>query len=444
MKNKILWFWVIVCLVIASVFVIYKKPTKLGLDLVGGSRILLEAKTTDTVTEITPSVMSNLKYAIEHRVNNMGVEEISVAQVGDKRLLVEIPGETDTKKAEEILGKTAQLDFRAPKLDENGEIVRDKTTGQIIWEHPQITGEDLKSASIGSDPSGQFVVSLEFNAKGATKFAQLTQKLVGKPMAIFYEGEMRTAPNINEPILGGKAQISGGDGGFEAKEAQEMVDYLNAGALPVPSDIIEESQVGPTLGADSIAKSKVAGLIGIGLVMLFMLLYYRLPGLIADIALVIYGIIIFAIFKIVPVTLTLAGIAAFILSIGMAVDANILIFERTKEELRNGRNLFTAISSGFDRAWTSIFDSNVTTLITCVILYFLGTGVVQGFALTLGIGVLVSMFTAITVTRNFMHIVFGTGELKYPALFGLSKDEIGKGYEATETKREKARFGILD
>lgn len=444
MKNKILWFWVIVCLVIASVFVIYKKPTKLGLDLVGGSRILLEAKTTDTVTEITPSVMSNLKYAIEHRVNNMGVEEISVAQVGDKRLLVEIPGETDTKKAEEILGKTAQLDFRAPKLDENGEIVRDKTTGQIIWEHPQITGEDLKSASIGSDPSGQFVVSLEFNAKGATKFAQLTQKLVGKPMAIFYEGEMRTAPNINEPILGGKAQISGGDGGFEAKEAQEMVDYLNAGALPVPSDIIEESQVGPTLGADSIAKSKVAGLIGIGLVMLFMLLFYRLPGLIADIALVIYGIIIFAIFKIVPVTLTLAGIAAFILSIGMAVDANILIFERTKEELRNGRNLFTAISSGFDRAWTSIFDSNVTTLITCVILYFLGTGVVQGFALTLGIGVLVSMFTAITVTRNFMHIVFGTGELKYPALFGLSKDEIGKGYEATETKREKARFGILD
>ncbi len=444
MKNKIIWFWVIICLVIASIFVIYKKPTKLGLDLVGGSRILLEAKTTDTVTEITPSVMSNLKYAIEHRVNNMGVEEISVAQVGDKRLLVEIPGETDTKKAEEILGKTAQLDFRAPKLDENGEIVRDKTTGQIIWEQPQITGEDLKSASIGSDPSGQFVVSLEFNAKGATKFAQLTQKLVGKPMAIFYEGEMRTAPNINEPILGGKAQISGGDGGFDSKEAQEMVDYLNAGALPVPSDIIEESQVGPTLGADSIAKSKVAGIVGVALVMLFMLFYYRLPGLIANLALVVYGLIVFAIFKIVPVTLTLAGIAAFILSIGMAVDANILIFERTKEELRAGRNLFTAISAGFDRAWTSIFDSNMTTIISCVILYYLGSGVVQGFALTLGIGILVSMFTAITVTRNFMHIVFGTGELKYPALFGLSKDEIGKGYEATETKREKARFGILD
>lgn len=444
MKNKLIWFWVIVCLVIASVIVIYKKPTKLGLDLVGGSRILLEARTTDTVREITPSVMSNLKYAIEHRVNNMGVEEISVAQIGDKRLLVEIPGETDTKKAEEILGKTAQLDFRAPKLDENGEIVRDKTTGQIIWEQPQITGEDLKSASIGSDPSGEFVVSLEFNAKGATKFAQLTQKLVGKPMAIFYEGEMRTAPNINEPILGGKAQISGGDGGFDSQEAQEMVDYLNAGALPVPSDIIEESQVGPTLGADSIAKSKVAGIVGVALVMLFMLFYYRLPGLIANLALVVYGLIVFAIFKIVPVTLTLAGIAAFILSIGMAVDANILIFERTKEELRAGRNLFTAISAGFDRAWTSIFDSNMTTIISCVILYYLGSGVVQGFALTLGIGILVSMFTAITVTRTFMHIVFGTGELKYPALFGLSKTEIGKGYEATETKREKARFGILD
>ena len=255
---------------------------------------------------------------------------------------------------------------------------------------------------------------------------------------------MRTAPNINEPILGGKAQISGGDGGFDIKEAQEMVNYLNAGALPVPSDIIEESQVGPTLGADSIAKSQKAGIIGVGLVMIFMLLYYRLPGLIADLALIVYGLIMFSLFKMIPVTLTLAGIAAFILSIGMAVDANILIFERTKEELRAGRNLYTAISTGFDRAWTSIFDSNMTTILTSVILYYLGSSFVKGFALTLVIGVLVSMFTAITVTRNFMHIVFGTGELKYPALFGLSKDEIGQGYEATETKREKARFGILD
>ena len=223
-----------------------------------------------------------------------------------------------------------------------------------------------------------------------------------------------------------------------------MVNLLNAGALPVPSEIIQENTVGPTLGADSIEKSKFAGILGIGLVMIFMLLYYRLPGLIADVALVIYALILFALFKIIPVTLTLAGIAGFILSVGMAVDANILIFERTKEELRAGRNLFTAINSGFDRAFTSIFDSNMTTVLACVILYFLGTSVVKGFALTLALGVIVSMFTAITVTKNFMHLIFGTGELKYPVLFGLSKDEIGHDYEVTETKREKARFGILD
>ena len=223
-----------------------------------------------------------------------------------------------------------------------------------------------------------------------------------------------------------------------------MVDLLNAGALPVGANIIEENSVGPTLGADSIQKSKAAGAIGLALVMIFMIVCYRAPGVISCIALLIYSIIVFAIFKIIPVTLTLAGIAGFILSIGMAVDANILIFERTKEELRSGRSLFTAINSGFERAFTSIFDSNMTTIITCAILYALGTGVVKGFALTLAIGVLVSMFSAITVTKNFMHLVFGTGELKHPALFGLRAEDIQDAYSATETKKEKAKFGVLD
>ena len=267
---------------------------------------------------------------------------------------------------------------------------------------------------------------------------------IGKPMAIFFNGEMTSAPVIREPILGGRAQISGGDNGFAYEEAKEMVDLLNAGALPVPAKIIEENTVGPTLGADSIAKSKVAGMIGLGLVMIFMIAYYRLPGLIADIALIIYSLLLFALFKQIPVTLTLAGIAGFILSIGMAVDANILIFERTKEELRAGRSLFTAINAGFDRAFTSIFDSNMSTIITCIILYCLGTSVVKGFALTLALGTAVSMFSAITITKNFMHLIFGTGELKYPALFGLRKEEIGTAYSATETKREKAKFGVLD
>ncbi len=443
MKNKIIMFWVIVAIVIASIFVIYKKPTKLGLDLVGGSRIMLEAKTTDSVTKITPDVMERLQTAIESRVNKMGVSETSVAQVGDKRLLVEIPNVTDLKEAEAFLGKTALLEFKQPKFDANKKPMRDEK-GMMIWEPTGLTGEDVKDANLSTNQTGQWTVSLEFNGKGANRFAELTQQLVGEQMAIFFDGEEISAPVIREPIFGGRAEISGGDSGFSPEEAQKMVNLLKAGALPVPSDIIEENTVGPTLGADSIEKSKFAGLLGVGLVMLFMIMMYRLPGVIADVALIIYALILFSLFKIIPVTLTLAGIAGFILSVGMAVDANVLIFERTKEELRAGRNLFTAISSGFDRAWTSIFDSNMTTILTCVILYFLGTSVVKGFALTLALGVMVSMFTAIFVTRNFMHLVFGTGDLKYPALFGLSKDEIGKGFEVQETKREKARFGILD
>ena len=223
-----------------------------------------------------------------------------------------------------------------------------------------------------------------------------------------------------------------------------MVDLLNAGALPVPAKIIEENTVGPTLGADSIAKSKAAGAIGLGLVMIFMLVFYRLPGVVADIALIIYGLMLFALFKTIPVTMTLAGIAGFILSIGMAVDANILIFERTKEELEAGRTLFTAINTGFDRAFTSIFDSNMTTIITCAILYCLGTSIVKGFALTLALGVIVSMFSAITITKNFMLLIFGTKTLVHPEWFGVPKDKIGKGYIPTESKKENAKFGILD
>ena len=435
MKNKIIMFWVIVAIVIASVVVIFTKPTKLGLDLVGGSRLILEAETTESIAKITPEVMQRLQFAIESRVNKLGVAETVVQQVGDKRLLIEIPNVTDLKEAKAFIGETAQLEFK-----KEGKAA----DGSPIWVSTGLTGQDLSKSILSTDQTGQWVVSLEFNAAGSKKFADLTKALVGQQMAIFFDGELQSAPVIREAIYGGKAQISGGDSGFAYDEAERMVNLLNAGALPVPAKIVEENTVGPTLGADSIAKSRNAGIIGLSAVIIFMLIFYRVPGLIADIALIIYSLILFALFKTIPVTLTLAGIAGFILSIGMAVDANILIFERTKEELRAGRNLFTAINSGFDRAFTSIFDSNMTTIITCAILYMLGTSIVKGFALTLVLGVMVSMFSAITVTKNFMHLIFGTGELKYPALFGLRKDEIGKGYEATETKREKARFGILD
>ncbi len=437
MKNKIILFWVIVIIAIACLGVIIKKPTSLGLDLVGGSRLTLEAQTSATIKKITPEIMDSLQYAIENRVNALGVGETTVQKIGEKRLMIEIPNISDTTKAKEFLGETAELEFKKPNgINENGE---------IIWESTGLTGKDLKKALVGSSPgNGEWVVSIEFNQEGAKKFANLTRQLVGQQMAIFFNGELKSAPRVNEEITGGHAQITGGDGGFEYQEVKNMVDLLNAGALPVGAEIIEENSVGPTLGADSIQKSKVAGAIGLALVMIFMILYYRAPGVISCIALLIYSIIVFAIFKIIPVTLTLAGIAGFVLSIGMAVDANILIFERTKEELRAGRSLFTAINSGFERAFTSIFDSNMTTIITCAILYALGTGVVKGFALTLAIGVLVSMFSAITVTKNFMHLVFGTGELKHPALFGLKPEEIQDAYSAVETKKEKAKFGVLD
>lgn len=436
MKNRVIMFWAIVAIVIVSLVLIFTKPTKLGLDLVGGSRLVLEAQTTGSIAKITPDMMDSLLFAIENRVNKLGVAETVVQRSGENRLVVEIPDVSDLEQAKAFIGDTAELEFKAPKG--NSEYTTE-------WVSTGLTGKDLSKADLSTNSSnGQWVVGLEFNAAGTRKFAKLTRELIGRPMAIFFNGELQSAPVIREAIMEGRAQISGGDNGFQYEEAKKMVDLLNAGALPVPAKIIEENTVGPTLGADSIEKSKIAGIIGLGLVMLFMIGYYRVPGLIADIALCIYGVILFAIFKTIPVTMTLAGIAGFILSIGMAVDANILIFERTKEELRAGRTLFTAINTGFDRAFTSIFDSNMTTIITCVILYCLGTSIVKGFALTLALGVIVSMFTAITVTKNFMLLIFGTKSLTNPALFGLRANEIGQGYQVTESKKENAKFGIID
>ena len=436
MKNKLILFWIIMAITIASIFVDYKKPASLGLDLVGGSRLMLEAQTSSSVPKITPEIMDSLQYAIENRVNAMGVGETIVQRIGTKRLLIEIPNITDTAKAKEFIGQTAQLEFKRPKM---------LPDGTMDWESTGLTGKDLRKSLVGSAPTtGEWMVELEFNAEGAKKFSDLTKELTGKQMAIFFNGKLQSAPRVNEQITGGRAQITGGEGGFEYTEAKEMVDLLNAGALPVGAEVIQEESVGPTLGQDSINKSKIAGIIGISVVMLFMILYYRVLGLISCFALIIYSLVNFAIFKLIPVTLTLTGIAGFILSIGMAIDANILIFERTKEELKMGRSLFTAINSGFDRAFTSIFDSNVSTIMTCLILYYFGASMVKGFALTLIIGVCLSMFSAITVTRNFMHLIFGSKEMKYPELFGLRKEDIENAYVATETKREKAKFGVLD
>ena len=437
MKNRIIMFWAIVAIVLVSISVLFSKPTKFGLDLVGGSRLELQAQKTETIANITTEMMDSLTFAIRKRVNAIGVAETQVSRVGTDRLIVSIPNVSDLEVAKQMIGDTAELEFKK-NIAPAGEPEKWVSTG--------LTGKDLTSASVGSSQTGQWVVDLVFNAQGTKKFANLTRELVHQQMAIFFNGELQSAPVIQEPILEGRAQISGGgeNGGFSPQQAKNMVDLLNAGALPVPAKIIQENTVGPTLGSDSIKKSQTAGVIGLTLVMLFMIAYYRLPGVIANIALCIYAVILFALFKTIGVTLTLAGIAGFILSVGMAVDANILIFERTKEELRAGRTLYTAITAGFDRAFTSIFDSNMTTIITCAILYWKGTDIVKGFALTLALGVIVSMFTAITVTKNFMLLMFGTSTLTKPELFGLRKDEIGTAYQATESKKENAKFGVLD
>lgn len=381
---------------------------KLGLDLRGGSQLLLKAEPAPPlVPVITKPVMDGVETVINNRINSLGVAETVVQRSGQDRLIVELPGIKDPQQAKDRIGTTALLEFK--------ELIYD-TTGNFFWKSVDLTGAEFKHAQAQPLVGGVWKVNFEFKPEGAKKFASLTTRLVGKAIGIFLDGQPidREADGtpislnryrgvmVREPILAGTGEITGN---FNKDQAVDLAVKLNAGALPVPVKIIEERTVGATLGQDSIEKSLTAGLAGIALVMLFMVAVYGLPGLVADIALILYTLATLAIFSAIPVTLTLAGIAGFILSIGMAVDANILIFERTKEELRNGRSLYMAIENGFGRAFSSIFDSNVNSLIACSVLMLFGTSIVKGFAVTLAIGVAVSMFTAITATRTLLHLI---------------------------------------
>ncbi|HEY9679571.1 MAG TPA: protein translocase subunit SecD [Drouetiella sp.] len=383
---------------------------KLGLDLRGGSQLVLQAlPSPPQVPEITPEVMRGVETVINNRINSLGVSETLVQRSGKDRLIVELPGIKDPQQAKDRIGTTALLEFK--------ELDFDPKLGTPYWKSVNLTGADFKHAQASPMVSGGlWRVGFEFKPDGAKKFGELTTRLVGKQIGIFLDGEPtdrgadgRPVPvseyrgvTVREPILGGTGEITGN---FTKEQAVDLSVKLNAGALPVPVKILEERTVGATLGQDSIHKSLVAGGVGIALVMVFMIAIYGVPGLIADTALILYTLATLAIFEAVPVTLTLAGIAGFILSIGMAVDANILIFERTKEELRNGKGLYTAIENGFGRAFTSIFDSNVNSMIACGVMMMFGTSIVKGFAVTLAIGVAVSMFTAITATRALLHLV---------------------------------------
>jgi preprotein translocase subunit SecD len=389
---------------------------KLGLDLRGGSQLVLQAQPSKLVPEITPEVMVGVKTVIENRVNSLGVSETVVQKAGKDRLIVELPGVKDPQEAKDRIGTTALLEFKELQYDATGQPVVDEKHN-YQWKDVGLTGADFKRAQALPMAGGQtWRISFEFKPEGATKFGDLTSRLVHRNIGIFLDGQPtergadgRPLPmseyrgiNVHEPILAGTGEITGS---FTKSQAIDLALKLNAGSLPTTVVILEERTVGATLGQDSIEKSLQAGAVGIGCVMLFMLLIYGVPGLVADVALILYSLTTLAIFKAVPVTLTLAGIAGFILSIGMAVDANILIFERTHEELAAGKNLYSAIELGFSRAFSSIFDSNMNSLIACSVLIVFGTSIVKGFAVTLALGVVVSMFSAITATRVLLHLI---------------------------------------
>ncbi len=388
-----------------------------GLDLQGGLEVLLEADVPED-QPLDKSAMEAAKVIVENRVNGLGVTEPLVQLQGGRRIIVELPGIEDPKQAIATIRETGLLEFidAGTTFLPPGTIVKTTTSKGGEEEPPSsdervfttvMTGKELKDASVGLDEYGNPQILFTLKPEGAKIFADFTAKNVGKFLAIVLDKEVISCPTIKTAIPEGRGRITGN---FSLKEARSIAIQLRYGALPVPLKIVETRSVGPTLGQDSVRRSITAGTIGLIVVLLFMLTYYRLPGLLADLALIIYALLNFALFKLIPVTLTLPGITGFLLSTGMAVDANILIFERTKEELRWGRGLGAAIEAGFRRAWTSIRDSNLSSFITCAILYWFGShfgaSMVKGFAITLFIGVAISMFTAVTVTRTFVRFVF--------------------------------------
>ena len=417
-----------------------REEMRLGLDLRGGTRTVIQADTSGLAEDEIGRLEDRLERTvtiIEKRINNLGVAESEVSRQGTNRIVAETPGLT-RDQARDLIGRTAELKFMQPRMDPATlQPLRDPLTGDYSWEPAlargndgeikHLTGRFLKpNAFVSTDQLGRPAVSFEFNAEGARMSGEITGRLLGKPMAIFLDEELISAPEVRGQITD-KGQITG----VGAEEARQMVAQLNAGALPIPFRIVQQTEVDATLGSDAVDKSVTAGLAGFGVVVLFMILSYRLMGVLASLALTVYALVVLAIFKLVPVTLTLSGIAAFVLSIGMAVDANILIFERMKEEIRAGRSLYTAIEHGFSRAWSSIRDSNVSTLITCAILWWFGdqfgAALVKGFALTLAIGVGVSMFSSITVTRTFLRLLIGTPLARHWELFGVARPEMRDG-----------------
>ena len=389
------------------------RPWRLGLDLIGGSQLVYEVDMSAVASTDQEAVINGLRDVIERRVNLFGVSEPQVVATrsGENyRLNVELAGIRDISAAINQIGETPFLSFAEQNEDatipdvtpadlESGEPLN--LPLESLWQPTELTGRYVKGAQLNLNQFGQPEIFLEFNSEGAVLFEEITGRNIGKPLAIFLDGDLLTAPTVNGQISGGRAQITGQ---FTLDEARTLIERFNAGALPAPISLISQQTIGASLGQGSLTTTLWAGLLGTLLVIIFMLIYYGRLGIFASIALVLYIILLAALFKLLGVTLTLAGIAGIILSIGMAVDANILIFERTKEEVASGSSYAGAISEGFRRAWPSIRDSNLTTIITAFILYSFTSSFVKGFAVALLLGVIVSMFSAITITRSLLTV----------------------------------------
>jgi preprotein translocase subunit SecD len=398
--------------------------TKLGLDLIGGLRGEYQVIATDAQS-VTPEILEQTRTIIENRVNETGVAEPIVVTQGTDRVSVELPGVEDEGEIRRLIGTTGVLEFMPVPPALQGTVGEGPLPEGMLEQEPLFTGVEIDSAAIAQDgTTGEIVVDLRLKDTGARLFDEYAEDNFGQQFAIVLDDEVISAPVLQARRFGGRAQISGGAGGFAPSEAQSLVTVLKFGSLPLEIREVGFSSISATLGLDFLEQTVLAGIVGIALVFGFMLLYYRVPGLVACVALIFYGIFAYAVFRLFGVTLTLAGIAAFILSVGMAVDANILIFERTKEELRSGKNLSASVEAGFNRAWTSIFDSNVSTLITAAILYYFGTSVVKGFALVLGIGVLISMFTAIVLSRMMLRWIVRQSWARQAHLFGIDDSEM--------------------
>ena len=451
MQKQRVILGLIIVLLIAAITLLVNKPMRLGLDLQGGSQLTIQVKPTKDHPTITQLDLDAVQKVIENRINGLGVSEALIQSTGNNQILVQLPGVNDPQQAERVLGGTAQLEFREQKAGTEGQlgaesaVLRAAKEQQVIlkktkstdkqaiaetqaaiekqyteidklFDKAVITGKQLTNASPEPLSADSWQVALEFDSTGGEAFAKMTKSLAGtgRSIGVFLDNDPISTPTVGPTfagtgITGGKAVITGN---FTTETAQNLAVQLRGGSLPVPVEIVENRVVGATLGRDSIQSSIYAGIGGLVLVAIFMGVYYRVPGLVADFALVIYSLLSLAAFNVLDVTLTLPGIAGFILSIGMAVDANVLIFERTREELQTGKTLYKSVEAGFHRAFDSILDSHVTTLISCGALFFFGSGLVKGYAVTLAVGVAISFFTSLTCTRTFLLLLV----LGFPAL----------------------------